>query len=162
MLDRHGYRLNIGIILVNSDKKLFWGRRAGGKNAWQFPQGGMQPYETLEEAMYRELKEEIGLAASQVEILGLTRRWVHYQLPEHLHRKIPNPTALQKRYRGQKQRWFLLKLVSDEKNIHFDETEKPEFSGFEWVDYWYPLEKVIYFKRAVYHTVLTEFEKILF
>lgn len=158
MLDSRGYRLNIGIILTNGEEKLFLGKRAGSKDSWQFPQGGMQPYETLEEAMYRELKEEIGLTKEDVEILAVTRHWLYYQLPHNLQREQHSARGV-KRCLGQKQRWFLLKLVSDEKNISFDHTDTPEFDGWRWVDYWYPLQQVIYFKQQVYEKVLTEFEK---
>ena len=81
MIDRRGFRLNIGMILTNSAGKVFWGKRASHENAWQFPQGGVNPYETLEETMYRELAEEIGLTGKDVKILGVTKRWLYYRLP---------------------------------------------------------------------------------
>lgn len=158
VIDTNGYRLNVGIILTNSEKKIFWGRRAGLKDAWQFPQGGINDYETLEEAMYRELTEEIGLTKQDVSLIAVTRRWVYYKLPYLKKPMIPRDD---KRCIGQRQKWFLLKLISDEKNIRFDQTKKPEFVESQWVDYWYPLGHVVHFKRNVYTKVLREFSPIL-
>ncbi len=84
MIDRRGFRLNVGMIIVNKEGKVFWGKRPGQKNAWQFPQGGVNSYETLEETMYRELAEEVGLKSEDVKILGQTKRWLYYRLPYYL------------------------------------------------------------------------------
>ncbi|MCK4869772.1 MAG: RNA pyrophosphohydrolase [Gammaproteobacteria bacterium] len=156
MIDRRGYRLNVGIIIANKEGKLFWGRRPGHKDAWQFPQGGVNNYETLEETMLRELNEEVGLNPEDIEIVGVTRRWLYYQLPYRMRRHHQQPLCI-----GQKQKWFLLMLVGDEKNIHFENTEKPEFTDWCWVDYWHPLEKVISFKHGVYQRALKELEPLL-
>ena len=75
MLDRDGYRPNVGIILCNGKNEVFWGKRVR-EHSWQFPQGGIKPGETPEVAMYRELQEEVGLAAQHVKILGRTRDWL--------------------------------------------------------------------------------------
>lgn len=153
MIDKSGYRLNVGIILTNKNHQLFWGRRAGNNNAWQFPQGGVQDYETLEETMYRELFEETGLGSDDVTIISTTKRWLYYKLPEHMRRHFQTPLCI-----GQKQKWFLLLLKSDDSKVCLDATETPEFDKWLWVDYWYPLQQVIYFKREIYHKVLIEFE----
>ncbi len=81
MIDEEGFRLNVGIILVNKDGKLFWAKRVG-MNAWQFPQGGIQNEESTEQALFRELTEEIGLSPTDVEILGCTEDWLKYRLPK--------------------------------------------------------------------------------
>jgi putative (di)nucleoside polyphosphate hydrolase len=162
VIDSRGFRLNVGIILVNSENQIFWGQRAGLSNAWQFPQGGINDYETLEEAMYRELTEEIGLTKSDVLLLAVTHRWLYYRLPNRPPKKKINSEKNDNPCIGQKQRWGLLKLITDAKNIRFDLTKKPEFIDWRWVDYWYPLEHVVHFKRNVYAKVLREFAPILF
>lgn len=153
MIDRSGFRLNVGIILANSEGRLFWGRRIGQAHAWQFPQGGIQEYETLQEAMYRELAEELGLLPEDVKVVAVTRHWLYYRLPKHMRRHHAKPLCI-----GQKQKWFLLQLLGDEQRIRFDTTGSPEFDEWRWVDYWQPLEQVIAFKRQVYKKALREFE----
>src|SRR3954468_9913081 len=105
MLDRDGYRPNVGIILANARNDVFWGKRVQ-QHAWQFPQGGIKHGETPVQAMYRELEEEIGLARAHVRILGRTRDWLRYEVPEKWSK---NDTKAH--YRGQKQIWFLLRMV---------------------------------------------------
>ncbi len=151
MIDQNGYRLNVGIILTNRSGQLFWGKRVKA-SGWQFPQGGVQPYETLEETMYRELTEETGLTKKDVKILATTKRWIHYKLPIHLRHHSQKPVCV-----GQKQKWFLLLLTSDDNKIDLKAGAKPEFTSWRWIDYWEPLKQVVYFKREVYSRVLTEF-----
>lgn len=153
MIDRRGFRLNVCIILANNEGKVFWGKRTNHKSAWQFPQGGVNPYETLEEAMHRELEEETGLTADDIEILAVTKRWLYYRLPRCFQRRYQKPLCI-----GQKQKWFLLKLTADESKFNFETTDSPEFNDWSWVDYWYPLEHVIFFKKKVYQKALTELE----
>lgn len=155
MINNRGYRLGVGIIIVNKENQVFWGKRVGNKDAWQFPQGGVLPYETLEETMYRELKEEVGLSPEDVVILGVTRRWLHYKLPTHLRRYFQSPLCI-----GQKQKWFLLRLVSGEDKICLEQ-ESPEFGAWKWVDYWYPVQNVVFFKKQIYHQALTDLEPFL-
>ncbi|EKE01827.1 MAG: hypothetical protein ACD_21C00040G0003 [uncultured bacterium] len=155
MLDKEGYRLNVGIVLANKSGKLFWGKRIKSQG-WQFPQGGVHPYETLEETMYRELDEEVGLAKKDVKILAITKRWLRYKLPTHMRRNLQTPVCI-----GQKQKWFLLLLTSGDNKIRLDASEKPEFNNWDWVEYWEPLKHVIYFKRNIYSKVLIEFEPVI-
>lgn len=150
MIDRDGYRLNVGIILLNGDRQVFWARRAGMRS-WQFPQGGIKRHEGPEEAMYRELYEEVGLRGRDVELIGRTQGWLHYDLPERYIRKRSQPLCI-----GQKQVWFLLGLKAHESRIRLDCSDKPEFDSWTWVDYWHPVADVVYFKREVYHRALTE------
>jgi putative (di)nucleoside polyphosphate hydrolase len=154
VIDNRGYRLCIGIVLINREGKLFWGKRYRQKNAWQFPQGGLMPYETIEEAMYRELGEEVGLKEEDVEIIGVTKRWLHYKLPVKLRRYSQKPLCI-----GQKQKWFLLRFLADDTKICLEQ-ESPEFDEWRWVDYWYPEQHVIFFKRGVYELVLQEFARV--
>lgn len=156
VVDQQGYRLNVGIVLVNDSQQLFLGRRIGS-DAWQFPQGGVRPRERGIDAMYRELTEEIGLEPNNVELLGVTRHWITYQLPEQFIRYGSQPLVI-----GQRQKWFLLQLKTSAQKIRLDLSATPEFDSWRWVDYWYPLKAVIYFKRQVYRQMLTEFEPLLF
>ncbi len=155
MIDSKGYRSNVGIILCNDDGRVFWAKRKG-VNSWQFPQGGIDCNEDPETAMFRELWEETGLSEQHVQILGRTRYWLRYKLPEKYIRKKSLPLCV-----GQKQIWFILRLVAQEDVVRFDCGEKPEFDGWKWVDFWEPLSDVIYFKRKVYKKAMTELGTIL-
>lgn len=151
MLDKDGYRPNVGIILCNAEGKVLWARRCG-RDGWQFPQGGMRADETPEQAMYRELQEEIGLSSGHVQVLGRTREWLRYDLP----REMRAGTGPRSRFRGQKQIWFLLRLTGPEDAVTLDCCARPEFDDWRWVDYWSPLEQIIHFKRDVYQRALEE------
>ncbi|MCK7593601.1 RNA pyrophosphohydrolase [Pseudomarimonas salicorniae] len=154
MIDPDGYRPNVGIILIRRDAKVLWARRIS-RDGWQFPQGGMNSDETPIEAMYRELHEEVGLADSDVRVLGSTPGWLRYRLPRRCIRHHERPTCV-----GQKQVWFLLELLCDEARIRFDLTDSPEFSEFRWVDFWYPLQAVVSFKRDVYTKALAALQPL--
>ncbi len=149
-IDAEGFRANVGIILANADAKLLLAGRAGSKG-WQFPQGGMRIGEDVEAAMFRELEEEVGLAQSDVEILGVTNEWLRYRLPDKFIRRRSRPLCI-----GQKQRWFMLRLVSSMDKLRFDLADEPEFDRVRWVDFWRPVNEVIYFKRRVYAAALHE------
>jgi putative (di)nucleoside polyphosphate hydrolase len=151
-IDRHGFRANVGIVLMRASGELFLGGRVGGRG-WQFPQGGVNRGERVEEALFRELTEEIGLEHGDVEVLGSTRGWLRYRLPRQYVRD---------RCIGQKQRWFLLKLTADEAKFRFDRTGQPEFDRWRWVDYWTPVREVVYFKRRVYARALHDLGKSIF
>ena len=149
-IDTEGFRANVGIILANADGKLLLAGRIGNRG-WQFPQGGMLVGESEEDAMYRELHEEVGLSAADVEILGITRDWLRYRLPDKYLRRGSKPLCI-----GQKQRWFMLKLLGSEDRVRFDRCDNPEFDRWRWVDFWKPVNEVIYFKRRVYASALHE------
>ncbi len=149
-IDAEGFRANVGIILANSDAKLMLGGRVGAKG-WQFPQGGMIEGEEPVDAMFRELHEEVGLVRDDVEVLSVTSDWLRYKLPDKYIRKNSNPVCI-----GQKQRWFMLRLISSDEAVRFDQCDKPEFDRIRWVDYWRPVNEVIYFKRRVYARALHE------
>ena len=155
-IDEDGFRANVGIILTDgSGRVLIAGRR--GRAGWQFPQGGIRQEEAAEAAMYRELREEVGLLPDDVELIGATRDWLRYRLPEKYIRRERQPLCI-----GQKQRWFLLQLTSDVERLCFDLTEEPEFDRCRWVDYWRPVKEVIYFKRRVYVRALNELGPLAF
>ena len=155
MIDRDGYRPNVAIVLVNSRNQVFWGKRVK-EHAWQFPQGGIKPGESPEEAMYRELNEETGLAPQHVRILGRTRDWLHYDVPTHWVKREWRGT-----YKGQKQIWFLLRLVGRDCDISLRASGHPEFDAWRWHDYWVPLESVIDFKREAYRLGLEQLASFL-
>ena len=155
VIDSDGYRPNVGIILTNPRGQLLWARRIR-QDAWQFPQGGIRAKETPEQAMYRELEEEIGLESGHVEMLGSTRGWLRYRLPERFIRRHQRPVCV-----GQKQVWFMLRLVGEERFVRLDLSDKPEFDNWRWVDYWQPLREVVAFKRTVYKKALNELAPLL-
>lgn len=150
VIDEEGFRSNVGIIITNKCGQVLWAKRKR-QNAWQFPQGGIHPDEKPEEALYRELYEELGLSATDVELLGSTRGWLSYRLPENFLRRHIQPLCI-----GQKQKWFILRLLSSEERVKLNVTDTPEFDRWRWVSYWYPLKQVIAFKRHVYRRALEE------
>ncbi len=150
MIDSDGFRPNVGIILANSKGQVLWARRIG-QNSWQFPQGGISEGETPEQAMFRELQEEVGLTAKDIEIIAVTRGWLRYKLPKRMIRQHSLPVCI-----GQKQKWYLLKIKSGDDAVNINTTNMPEFDGWRWVSYWYPLGQVISFKREVYRKAMKE------
>ena len=155
MLDREGFRPNVGIILLNARNQVFWGKRLR-THSWQFPQGGIKHGESPEQAMFRELHEEVGLRREHVEIVARTRDWLRYEVPDHFIRKESRG-----HYRGQKQIWFLLRLLGRDSDMNLRATDHPEFDAWRWNDYWVPLDMVIEFKRGVYEMALTELARFL-
>ncbi len=149
MIDPDGYRPNVGIVLMRPDGCVFWARRVR-RDGWQFPQGGMNTDETPVEAMYRELQEETGLLPEHVEVLGATPGWLRYRLPARAIRHDEKQVCI-----GQKQVWFLLRMNCGEEQLCLDATDKPEFDHWRWVDFWYPVEHVVMFKRSVYARALS-------
>lgn len=157
MIDADGYRPNVGIILANHDGQVLWARRIG-QDAWQFPQGGIEPEETPLDALYRELAEELGLGEQDVQLIGGTRRWLRYELPRRMVRRGSRRGT---QCIGQKQMWFLLRLTGPEEHVRLDATGVPEFDHWRWVDYWRPAREVIFFKRRVYRQALNELARYL-
>lgn len=150
MIDSDGFRANVGIIVTSTSAQVLWAKRIG-QEAWQFPQGGIQRGESPEQALLRELHEELGLRRADVEILGVTRGWMRYRLPSRYVRQGRGRVCI-----GQKQKWFALRLRGPEHLVRFDATAKPEFDGWRWVDWWHPIEEVVEFKRGVYRRALEE------
>ncbi|HWU67314.1 MAG TPA: RNA pyrophosphohydrolase [Stenotrophobium sp.] len=156
MIDRDGYRPNVGIILSSEDGRVLWAKRIG-QSAWQFPQGGIDQGETPEDALFRELNEELGLTREHVRILGVTSNWLRYRLPtRYVRRRRWGRVCI-----GQKQKWFALRLLATEDLVRFDATATPEFDGWRWVDYWHPLQEVVEFKREVYQRALQELAPLM-
>ncbi|MDP8034482.1 RNA pyrophosphohydrolase [Pasteurella atlantica] len=156
MIDSDGYRPNVGIVICNKNGQVLWAKRFG-QNSWQFPQGGVKEGENIETAMYRELYEEVGLTKNEVRLLWASKYWLRYKLPKRLIRNEgTRPVCI-----GQKQRWFLLQLVAPESKIRLDTMKNPEFDGWQWVSFWYPVRQVVSFKREVYRKAMKEFSQIL-
>ena len=155
MIDEHGYRPNVGIVLCNAENRVLWARRAG-RDGWQFPQGGIKAHETAEQALFRELYEEVGLYPEQVQVLGRTRDWLHYDIPEPYLRRSGS-----RGFRGQKQVWFLLRLLGCDDDVCLHRASKPEFDSWRWIDYWRAVDEIIAFKRDVYRRALAELESLL-
>ncbi|ERK12553.1 MAG: RNA pyrophosphohydrolase [Pantoea sp.] len=155
MIDDDGYRPNVGIVICNRQGQVLWARRFG-QHSWQFPQGGINPGETAEQAMYRELFEEVGLHRKDVRILASTRNWLRYKLPKRLVRWDTKPVCI-----GQKQKWFLLQLMCSDADINVQHSSTPEFDGWRWVSFWYPVRQVVSFKRDVYRRVMKEFAGVV-
>ena len=152
LIDRDGFRANVGIILTRGDGEVFLGGRVRGRG-WQFPQGGVHRGERVDDALFRELNEEIGLEPADVAVLGSTRGWLRYRLPRQYVRD---------RCIGQKQRWYALKLTGDESKLRFDRSSQPEFDRWRWSDYWTPVREVVYFKRRVYVRALHDLGGLIF
>lgn len=155
MLDRDGFRPNVGIILLNQKNQVFWGKRIR-THSWQFPQGGIDRGESPEQAMYRELHEEVGLQPRHVRVLARTRDWLRYEVPDRFIRRESRG-----HYKGQKQIWFLLQLLGNDWDLNLRATDHPEFDAWRWNDYWVPLDVVVEFKRGVYQMALAELERYL-
>jgi putative (di)nucleoside polyphosphate hydrolase len=149
-IDDQGFRANVGIVLIRDGGEVFLGSRSDGRG-WQFPQGGVRREESPEQALFRELHEEVGLEPGDVAVLASTSNWMRYRLPREFVRRRSRPLCI-----GQKQRWFLLRMLGDDQRLRFDVTTRPEFDDWRWVDYWSPVREVIYFKRLVYARALAE------
>lgn len=155
MVDREGYRPNVGIVLVNGRNEVFLGQRVRD-HRWQFPQGGIDYGETPLQAMYRELHEEVGLLPEHVRVMGRTRNWLRYDVPEQYLRPGSGGN-----FRGQKQIWFLLRMIGQDRDICLHATNHAEFDGWSWRRYWASMECAIEFKRDVYRMALGELSRFL-
>jgi putative (di)nucleoside polyphosphate hydrolase len=155
MIDQDGYRPNVASVIINKDNKILWAKRVDEDN-WQFPQGGIQKGETPEQAMYREVYEEVGLKKNSFEILGRSADWLKYDVPEKFVK-----TYWQGRYKGQKQIWFLLKFIGSDDLINLNLHDSPEFDDWRWENFWHPLQDVVDFKKEVYSAALNELWKFV-
>lgn len=153
-----GYRPNIGIVLMNRFGKVLWARRTT-RDGWQFPQGGVKRNESLEDALFRELYEEVGLEDHQVSMLAHTSGWLRYDLPRNYLRRARRRGNT--RFRGQKQIWCLLALMGDDSQVCLSASVKPEFDKWIWTDWWSAVQDIVDFKRPVYESVWLELNPFL-
>ena len=150
------YRPCVGVMLVNAEGHVFVGQRIDNEApAWQMPQGGVDKGEEPERAALRELWEETGVLPALVTVEAETRDWVAYDLPLDL---VPNIWG--GKYRGQKQKWFLLRFQGQDRDINIA-TQHPEFSEWRWLPPKDLVDNIVPFKREVYRKVLAEFEDVL-
>ncbi len=152
VIDEQGYRYNVGIVVCNAQGKLLWAKRYGMPNAWQFPQGGVRKNEAPEEAMYRELHEELGLYPKHVEVINVTNDWLTYHLPERFIRYDSKPLCI-----GQKQKWFLLRMLAGDDAVNLNAVDRPEFDRWYWASEAQVMAEIIDFKRDVYREMLAYF-----
>ena len=145
-----GYRPNVAMVVINSTNKVLICRRKNTKT-WQFPQGGIDNGEDIKKAMYRELSEEVGLSKDDVSLVGESEGTITYDIPKTIRSKV-----LGGKFKGQEQKWFLLKLNKDNCEIKLDNEAFPEFDSYEWVSFWQPLNRIVDFKREAYRKALSE------
>ena len=143
-----GYRLNVAMIVLNEDNKVLFCKRRNTEN-WQFPQGGVDENENIESAMFRELNEEVGLEKDNVEIKAVSQCLIYYDIPKNIRSRV-----LGGKFKGQAQKYFLLKLISGDVDLNRENT--PEFDEYSWVSFWYPLNQVVDFKKEAYRSALIE------
>jgi putative (di)nucleoside polyphosphate hydrolase len=147
------YRPGVGILLLNRDRRAFVGRRIGmpaGLAAWQMPQGGIDPGEEPRAAALRELGEEVGTA--KAEILAETRSWLCYDIPSDIAGGLWGGS-----YRGQRQKWFAMRFLGDDRDIDLAAHAHPEFDAWQWVAPERLPELIVPFKRQLYRDILAEF-----
>ena len=144
------YRKNVGLMIINTQKKIFMGQRIKG-GAWQMPQGGIDGKETPEKAAIRELYEETGITKEKINKISTSKVWKTYEFPKELIPKLWNG-----RYRGQIQKWFLFQYTGKDSDINISSTEQ-EFSNWRWTNENDLLKLIVPFKKAVYVDVISEF-----
>jgi len=148
--NNEGYRPNVAMVVINSMNKVLICRRKNTRT-WQFPQGGIDNGEDIKKAMYRELSEEVGLSKADVSLVGESEGTITYEIPKTIRSKV-----LGGKFKGQEQKWFLLKLNKDNCEIKLDNEAFPEFDKYEWVSFWQPLNRIVDFKREAYRKALSE------
>jgi len=148
-------RTGVGIIVLNKENKVFVGKRKDNPfDKWQMPQGGVDPNENLLSAMKRELLEETSIKS--IRMIKEFDFWLQYELPKNLIGKI-----WKGKYRGQKQKWFLVKFLGEEKEININ-TINAEFIEWQWIEKEKLPSLIVDFKKDVYKKILLELNKIIY
>jgi len=149
--DPSRYRPGVGLILTEGRGRVWLGQRAGGYEGEQLPQGGIEPGETIEDAVWRELEEEVG--TRNAELLGSTKEWTFYDFPpESSHRDL---------WDGQRHRWFVLRFLGDQSELDPAGVAEPEFEGWRWATPDEAIAAVVTFKQPVYRFAFTELARFL-
>ena len=146
-------RIGVGIVVINSNKQVFVAKRKDNPvDKWQMPQGGVENGENLQSAMYRELLEETSI--SKIQILKELNYWLEYELPKNLVGII-----WKGRYRGQRQKWFIVKYLGKDSEININ-TKNPEFIEWKWLDIKKLTSVIVDFKKKVYEKLVIELEDL--
>lgn len=148
------YRSCVGIVLLNSDNKVFVGERIDTPDAWQMPQGGIDGDETTEQAAFRELYEEIG--TNKAEIVKIADHKIKYDLPDDMRKRLWNGM-----YKGQEQTWVIARFLGSDKDININNHEPAEFSRWQWVDFEKTVDLIVPFKRDTYKKVIAMFKEFI-
>jgi putative (di)nucleoside polyphosphate hydrolase len=152
-IEKLPYRPCVGVMLANPAGEVFVGQRIDHyEDAWQMPQGGVDPGENPRDAALRELWEETGVTADKVTVEAETAGWLPYELPHHL-----VPKLWKGRFRGQEQKWFLMRFHGVDADVNIA-TEHPEFARWRWIARDQLIDTIVPFKRAVYEAVIAEFD----
>lgn len=151
-----GYRLGVGMMILNSANQIFMGKKSDGSSeSWQMPQGGINPGEYPSQAVMREMLEELG--TNNGIIIAETIKWYSYDLPAHIANR-----SWSGKYRGQKQKWFLIRFEGSDEEINLYSTAHPEFSGWQWMEVLQLPFSTTQFKLDLYNSVVEEFKDYLF
>ncbi len=145
------YRPCVGVVLLNADGLIFTGERVDTPGAWQMPQGGIDDGEIAQDAAYRELEEETGVAGDSIKLEAELPNWIHYDLPEHLVGKL-----WKGRFKGQKQKWFLFRFSGEDSQVDLTKHDQ-EFSRWRWSTAEEVVRDIVPFKRSVYQQVIDGF-----
>ena len=148
------YRKCVGMMIVNKKKAILVGKRVDHPSGfWQMPQGGIDDNENPEEAVWREMMEEIG--TNKAELIKISNQWINYDIPMETLKTLP----WGKKYIGQTQKWFAFKFIGEDSDINVG-TANPEFSEWKWTKIELIVDEIVPFKRNVYSTILKEFKDI--
>ncbi len=154
------YRPNAGLVLLNGAGKIFAGKRLDTPDAWQMPQGGVDKGEAFEAAAFRELEEETGVSPDLVQLLAQSETPLKYDFPPEVAQKLFNGKSGKARFRGQEQRWYLMRFLGEDHQINIA-TPEPEFSAWKWMGQAELLEYIVPFKRDIYRQVFEGFSRYL-
>ena len=155
-IEKLPYRQNVGLMVLNEAGDVFVGQRKDNNvAAWQMPQGGIDEGEDAQVAALRELEEETGITTDLVAVVAVSDGWIPYDLPHNL-----VPKLWKGRYRGQEQKWFLLRFHGSDNQVNI-QTEHPEFSAWQWLKINELADNIVPFKRDVYLEVIEEFKQHL-